>query len=92
MRPGTRPAVRPSGTRPLIPAQSRRWSPGARARSLPPTIKQRIRAEAHNSSPSVRKLPALDAIPADAGSVTIVSRSVRGAERSADRSRLTTAA
>ncbi|MFJ2555025.1 MULTISPECIES: DUF6344 domain-containing protein [unclassified Streptomyces] len=30
-----------------------------RARSLPPTIKQRIRAEAHGSSPSVRHLPAL---------------------------------
>ncbi|MFE4061172.1 DUF6344 domain-containing protein, partial [Streptomyces sp. NPDC059096] len=29
-----------------------------RARSLPPTIKQRIRAEAHGSSPSVRHLPA----------------------------------
>ncbi|MFJ2110417.1 MULTISPECIES: DUF6344 domain-containing protein [unclassified Streptomyces] len=29
-----------------------------RDRSLPPTIKQRIRAEAHGSSPSVRHLPA----------------------------------
>ncbi|WP_326611381.1 DUF6344 domain-containing protein [Streptomyces scopuliridis] len=29
-----------------------------RGRSLPPTIKQRIRAEAHGSSPSVRHLPA----------------------------------
>ncbi|MFJ1647372.1 DUF6344 domain-containing protein [Streptomyces sp. NPDC088258] len=30
-----------------------------RDRSLPPTIKQRIRAEAHGSSPSVRHLPAV---------------------------------
>ncbi|MFD7119990.1 DUF6344 domain-containing protein [Streptomyces sp. NPDC059922] len=29
-----------------------------RGRSLPPTIKQRIHAEAHGSSPSVRHLPA----------------------------------
>ncbi|WP_063798053.1 DUF6344 domain-containing protein [Streptomyces sp. 150FB] len=28
-----------------------------RDRSLPPTIKQRIRAEAHGSSPSVRRMP-----------------------------------
>jgi hypothetical protein len=34
-----------------------------RDRSLPPTIKQRIRAEAHGSSPSVRHLPA--DLPAD---------------------------
>ncbi|MDI5961990.1 DUF6344 domain-containing protein [Streptantibioticus silvisoli] len=31
-------------------------SPLARERSLPPTIKQRIRAEAHGSSPSVRRV------------------------------------
>ncbi|MGW6745820.1 DUF6344 domain-containing protein [Streptomyces sp. NPDC055025] len=30
----------------------------SRDRSLPPTIKQRINAEAHGSSPSVRHLPA----------------------------------
>ncbi|WP_406862029.1 DUF6344 domain-containing protein [Streptomyces sp. HUAS MG47] len=29
-------------------------SPAARDRSLPPTIKQRIRAEAHNATPSAR--------------------------------------
>ncbi|MFI6285713.1 DUF6344 domain-containing protein [Streptomyces sp. NPDC051018] len=44
----------------LVPAQSTRWNAGARVRSLPPTIKQRIRAEAHGASPSVRKLPAFD--------------------------------
>ena len=43
-----------------------RWNPIARDRSLPPTIKQRIRAEAHGSSPASRHLPALDADSADA--------------------------
>ncbi|MEU5399617.1 DUF6344 domain-containing protein [Streptomyces sp. NPDC005963] len=47
--------------RAVVPAQRRCWRPAVRERSLPPTIKQRIRAEAHGSSPSVRKLPALDA-------------------------------
>ncbi|MFF7179900.1 DUF6344 domain-containing protein [Streptomyces sp. NPDC008121] len=38
-----------------VPAQrTHRWSP-VRDRSLPPTIKQRIGAEAHGSSPSVRQ-------------------------------------
>lgn len=37
-----------------------------RDRSLPPTIKQRIRAEAHGSSPSVRHLPASPLNEADA--------------------------
>ncbi|MEO3972750.1 DUF6344 domain-containing protein [Streptomyces sp. CAU 1734] len=46
-----------------VPAQktrNTRWNPRTRDRSLPPTIKQRIGAEAHGTSPSVRKLPALD--------------------------------
>lgn len=38
--------------------QGYQWSPFVRERSLPPTIKQRIGAEAHNSSPSVRHLRA----------------------------------
>ncbi|MFF9849277.1 DUF6344 domain-containing protein [Streptomyces litmocidini] len=38
-----------------VPAQrARRW-PSAGDRSLPPTIKQRIAAEAHGSSPSARQ-------------------------------------
>ncbi|MFD7321269.1 DUF6344 domain-containing protein [Streptomyces sp. NPDC059875] len=41
-----------------VPAQRRAHQWPARDRSLPPTIKQRIGAEAHNSSPSVRHLPA----------------------------------
>ncbi|MFE7947975.1 DUF6344 domain-containing protein [Streptomyces sp. NPDC057426] len=42
-----------------VPAQRSAYEwPTVRERSLPPTIKQRIRAEAHNSSPSVRHLRA----------------------------------
>ncbi|MGW2560656.1 DUF6344 domain-containing protein [Streptomyces sp. NPDC001514] len=36
-----------------------------RDRSLPPTIKQRIRAEAHGASPAVRHLPAVPDAEAD---------------------------
>ncbi|MFM9445174.1 DUF6344 domain-containing protein [Streptomyces acidiscabies] len=36
------------------------WSP---TRSLPPTMKQRIRAEAHGKSPNCRHLPRTDAEP-----------------------------
>ncbi|GGT21061.1 DUF6344 domain-containing protein [Streptomyces purpureus] len=41
-----------------VPAQAVYRAPMPRDRSLPPTIKQRIGAEAHGSSPSVRHLPA----------------------------------
>ncbi|MCN9242073.1 DUF6344 domain-containing protein [Streptomyces sp. RY43-2] len=37
----------------------------ARERSLPPTMKQRIHAEAHNTSPSCRRDPLMDLIAAD---------------------------
>jgi hypothetical protein len=63
--------VRRQAVRPTVPAPSTRWSPAtrwspvARDRSLPPTIKQRIRAEAHGSSPSTRHLPSTDADSAD---------------------------
>ncbi|MET9433490.1 DUF6344 domain-containing protein [Streptomyces sp. NPDC006551] len=51
--PGT-VAHRDARTFAAVPAQrTHRWSP-VRDRSLPPTIKQRIGAEAHGSSPSVR--------------------------------------
>ncbi|MFC8506422.1 DUF6344 domain-containing protein [Streptomyces sp. NPDC057411] len=58
-------AVRPAVS---VPAQrSHQWRT-AQGRALPPTIKQRIGAEAHGSSPAVRHLRA-DA-PADADPVT----------------------
>ncbi|MFI8824243.1 DUF6344 domain-containing protein [Streptomyces sp. NPDC053431] len=53
---GAAPAARPAVP---VPAQrtARDWHT-AQGRALPPTIKQRIRAEAHGSSPSVRHLRA----------------------------------
>ncbi|MFD8810956.1 DUF6344 domain-containing protein [Streptomyces sp. NPDC059627] len=45
----------PTGDRVTIPAQSHwLWS---HARSLPPTMKQRIRAEAHGKTPGCRQRP-----------------------------------
>ncbi|WP_137988261.1 DUF6344 domain-containing protein [Streptomyces vilmorinianum] len=57
--PASSAATTGARTLAAVPAQrpAHQW-PAARDRSLPPTIKQRIRAEAHNSSPSVRHLPA----------------------------------
>ena len=55
---------------PCLPQQARR-----RSRTLPPTMKQRICAEAHGSSPSVRSLSG-DGLLADGrydGSVTIAA-------------------
>lgn len=51
-----RNAGTPAVTVPAVPL----WS-GANDRGLPPTMKQRIRAEAHGSSPSCRHRPPLDA-------------------------------
>lgn len=57
-------AARAQALRPTVPAQTRRQlarpAPTVRDRSLPPTMRQRITAEAHGSSPAVRHLPALD--------------------------------
>lgn len=54
-----------------VPVAPRTWRAMMRGGSLPPTIKQRIRAEAHGKSPSVRSsrtaaalVPALDREPA----------------------------
>ncbi|MFJ6696556.1 DUF6344 domain-containing protein [Streptomyces sp. NPDC091272] len=41
---------------------SARWSAQVPTRSVPPTMKQRIRAEAHGGSPSVRQVPSLDRV------------------------------
>ncbi|GHD85208.1 DUF6344 domain-containing protein [Streptomyces naganishii] len=55
------PETAPKSTA-LVPAQttSSPWS-RVHARSLPPTMKQRIRAEAHGKSPSCRHHPRADA-------------------------------
>ncbi|MDQ1009650.1 hypothetical protein QFZ82_004135 [Streptomyces sp. V4I23] len=62
--------ARPQVSGAVLPAQSTRaattrWLPPARDRSLPPTMKQRIGAEAHGASPATRHLPALEADAAD---------------------------
>ncbi|AXG78926.1 DUF6344 domain-containing protein [Streptomyces paludis] len=62
-QPAGRPAQAPAAAaRHSAEPGTARWAAVPRAlprdRSLPPTIKQRIRAEAHGSSPSVRHLPA----------------------------------
>jgi hypothetical protein len=43
-----------------MPTPSQHWS-WSHARALPPTMKQRIRAEAHGKSPSCRHRPLADA-------------------------------
>ncbi|MET8640605.1 DUF6344 domain-containing protein [Streptomyces sp. NPDC004675] len=45
-----------------LPRQTR--SERSRSRALPPTMKQRIRAEAHGSSPSCRRRTPADIVPA----------------------------
>ena len=65
-------AVSSTGERALasVPAQrTHRW-PLAGDRSLPPTIKQRIGAEAHGSSPSVRHRHAGGAAESDPAALT----------------------
>lgn len=50
----TAPAV-PAGRRRSAVVARRTWRAMMRGGSLPPTIKQRIRAEAHGKTPSVRR-------------------------------------
>ncbi|MEU5978136.1 DUF6344 domain-containing protein [Streptomyces sp. NPDC047315] len=66
----------------LLPAQHSPWHAEARERSLPPTIKQRIRAEAHGSSPSVRKLAVYDtgAEPVAPEAAAVADRSLHAGE------------
>ncbi|MCX5332854.1 MULTISPECIES: DUF6344 domain-containing protein [unclassified Streptomyces] len=60
--PQTEP-TRNSSTEATTPAQSL-W-PWSYTRSLPPTMKQRIRAEAHGKTPSCRNRPPADTEDAD---------------------------
>lgn len=69
-----------------VPAQSRRTRTpllrAARDRSLPPTMKQRISAEAHGASPATRHLPTAETEPAaigDAGSPGTAARTADSA-------------
>ncbi|MDH6625144.1 hypothetical protein M2271_002948 [Streptomyces sp. LBL] len=51
---------RNSSTNATAPVLSPRSSPWSNVRSLPPTMKQRIRAEAHNKTPSCRHRSPVD--------------------------------
>ncbi|MGS2589121.1 DUF6344 domain-containing protein [Streptomyces hebeiensis] len=59
-QPAEQPASAPAAAQRTDARTARALPPRVlpRDRSLPPTIKQRITAEAHGSSPSVRHLPA----------------------------------
>ncbi|MEJ8636130.1 DUF6344 domain-containing protein [Streptomyces sp. NPDC006475] len=73
--------TRTEAVRGTVPAQSTRWSPTMRDRSLPPTIKQRISAEAHGSSPATRHLPSAESDDAaiEPGSDTLADRALTSA-------------
>ncbi|MFE6482090.1 DUF6344 domain-containing protein [Streptomyces sp. NPDC057757] len=60
----------PVTTVPTVPL----WS-GALDRGLPPTMKQRIRAEAHGSSPSCRHRPPLDTNEPEAADLSAITGS-----------------
>ncbi|MGW7330477.1 DUF6344 domain-containing protein [Streptomyces sp. NPDC054840] len=55
--------------RPVVAAR-RTWRAMMRGGSLPPTIKQRIRAEAHGKTPSVRRSTTAAAMGAGAGAAS----------------------
>lgn len=80
-QPAEQPAPAPAAHQNAKSATARVPLPRSmpRDRSLPPTIKQRIRAEAHGSSPSVRHLPASPLNETDA----LALREVRDVRESA---------
>ncbi|MEV6955338.1 DUF6344 domain-containing protein [Streptomyces sp. NPDC051183] len=61
---GAAGTVAPAVRRPAVMAR-RTWRAMMRGGSLPPTIKQRIRAEAHGKTPSVRRSTTAAALAAD---------------------------
>ncbi|CAM5620720.1 hypothetical protein GCM10010329_19910 [Streptomyces spiroverticillatus] len=65
--PAAERADTPAGTASVEAPTATRWRADVPTRSVPPTMKQRIGAEAHGGSPSARKVPALDALDGLAG-------------------------
>ncbi|MFI8262156.1 MULTISPECIES: DUF6344 domain-containing protein [unclassified Streptomyces] len=68
--PAPAPSLREAAAvrRPARPMGRRSWRAMMRGGSLPPTIKQRIRAEAHGKAPSVRRSTTAAASLAGSGS------------------------
>ncbi|MGZ9931993.1 DUF6344 domain-containing protein [Streptomyces sp. NC-S4] len=89
----------PAGTaatavrRPAVAAR-RTWRAMMRGGSLPPTIKQRIHAEAHGKTPSVRRSTTAAAMGAGAGTASPASTSAAApaAARTAERTSVPAAA
>ncbi|WP_335934103.1 DUF6344 domain-containing protein [Streptomyces sp. PTD5-9] len=77
--PATTNQAQAGSTTVTATAPSVRWTL-PRDRTLPPTMKQRIRAEAHGSSPAARHVPAdaLANIPAAIGSARIAHWAAAG--------------
>ncbi|MCF3178449.1 hypothetical protein IPZ70_00520 [Streptomyces polychromogenes] len=76
-RAGAVPAAVATPSAPVVrrsaPVARWTWRAMMRGGSLPPTIKQRIRAEAHGKSPSVRRSATAAALAPDRGSVALVA-------------------
>ncbi|MFD3696656.1 DUF6344 domain-containing protein [Streptomyces sp. NPDC058646] len=99
----TAPAA-PSVSAPAVPAAAvgarrtavaarRTWREMMRGGSLPPTIKQRIRAEAHGKTPSVRRSTTAAAMGAGSGSADLdLTAAAAGAPAGAAREVLALAA
>ncbi|MFD4917656.1 DUF6344 domain-containing protein [Streptomyces virginiae] len=71
---GTEGAEATAVRRPAVAAR-RSWRAMMRGGSLPPTIKQRIRAEAHGKTPSVRRSTTAAAMGAGTGTASRTSTS-----------------
>lgn len=59
--------------RQTVPVARRTWRAMMRGGSRPPTIKQRIRAEAHGKSPSVRRSATAAALAPDRDAVALAA-------------------
>ncbi|MFF2191469.1 DUF6344 domain-containing protein [Streptomyces sp. NPDC058157] len=71
----TAAAATPSApvARRAVPVARRTWRAMMRGGALPPTIKQRIRAEAHGKSPSVRRSATAAALAPDRDQVALAA-------------------
>jgi hypothetical protein len=82
--PESEPARNTGATTALAPAPQQALPPRAWARTLPPTMKQRISAEAHGSSPSCRHRRPTDATAFDAPACDTAAADASTSHRSAE--------